>query len=311
MRLWACIAPLPSLACGTLHGAAQRTGPVGGGQHSPGHYTSPRPPSAHSLQHSITPGHPLNRLTILLLRGPAGPLGVPSPGRPPLCGVTRSPRRPMSLLCATAVQGYTGSGWGDPGWGGGGPGRPWVACGCCSGASTRTTAGRVPAACRVSPGVWVRVGWGSVCGGRPGQRAEDRAPGPHTHGNTAGQVVDGLRTEVCGQQKQTRCSTRREEWVTLQGPIKKQQPDGMSHRRWGGGWRGGGSNLLCVLWALCVDSDPGLEEHFSCTWTPYPVAGVSGPNSQYARSPLPPPPPCSLANEDLAVFPLVRPFSVA
>ena len=28
-----------------------------------------------------------------------------------------------------------------------------------------------------------------------------RAPGPHAHGNAAGQVVDGLRTEVCGQQK--------------------------------------------------------------------------------------------------------------
>ena len=30
-----------------------------------------------------------------------------------------------------------------------------------------------------------------------------RAPGPHAHGNTARQVVDGLRTEVCGQQKQS------------------------------------------------------------------------------------------------------------
>ena len=28
-----------------------------------------------------------------------------------------------------------------------------------------------------------------------------RAPGPHAHRNTARQVVDGLRTEVCGQQK--------------------------------------------------------------------------------------------------------------
>ena len=27
-----------------------------------------------------------------------------------------------------------------------------------------------------------------------------RAPGPHAHGNAARQVVDGLRTEVCGQQ---------------------------------------------------------------------------------------------------------------
>ena len=35
-----------------------------------------------------------------------------------------------------------------------------------------------------------------------------------------------------GRQKAlTRCSTRREERVTVQGPIKKPQPDGMSHRR--------------------------------------------------------------------------------
>ena len=30
-----------------------------------------------------------------------------------------------------------------------------------------------------------------------------RAPGPHAHGNTARQVVDGLRTEACGQQGQS------------------------------------------------------------------------------------------------------------
>ena len=28
---------------------------------------------------------------------------------------------------------------------------------------------------------------------------------------------------------------RREEWVTVQGPVKKQQPDGMSHRGLGRG----------------------------------------------------------------------------
>ena len=31
---------------------------------------------------------------------------------------------------------------------------------------------------------------------------------------------------------------RREERVTVQGPVKEQQPDGMSHR--GGSWGGGG-----------------------------------------------------------------------
>ena len=30
-----------------------------------------------------------------------------------------------------------------------------------------------------------------------------RAPGPYAHRNAARQVVDGLRTEVCGQQKQS------------------------------------------------------------------------------------------------------------
>ena len=30
-----------------------------------------------------------------------------------------------------------------------------------------------------------------------------RAPGPHAHRNAARQVVDGPRTEVCGQQKQS------------------------------------------------------------------------------------------------------------
>ena len=30
-----------------------------------------------------------------------------------------------------------------------------------------------------------------------------RAPGPHAHGKAARQVVDGLKTEVCGQQKQS------------------------------------------------------------------------------------------------------------
>ena len=30
-----------------------------------------------------------------------------------------------------------------------------------------------------------------------------RAPGPHAHGNTARQVVDGRRTEVCGQHEQS------------------------------------------------------------------------------------------------------------
>ena len=36
-------------------------------------------------------------------------------------------------------------------------------------------------------------------------------------------------------QKAARRNMRREEWVTVHGPVKKQQPDGMSHRGWAGG----------------------------------------------------------------------------
>ena len=35
-----------------------------------------------------------------------------------------------------------------------------------------------------------------------------------------------------------------------------------------GGGGAGGSKLLCVLWPLCVYLDLGLEELFSCFWTP-------------------------------------------
>ena len=103
-------------------------------------------------------------------------------------------------------------------------------------------------------------------GDGPDSAWRNRAPGPHR--NTARQAMDGLWTEVCGQQKQsndpgsnqhspstpttglrergndtskstgrsgrqkvaTRRNMRREERVTVQGPVKEQQPDGMSHR---------------------------------------------------------------------------------
>ena len=37
----------------------------------------------------------------------------------------------------------------------------------------------------------------------PDNAWRNRAPGPHAHGNTARQAMDGLWTEVCGQQKQS------------------------------------------------------------------------------------------------------------
>ena len=42
------------------------------------------------------------------------------------------------------------------------------------------------------------------------------------------------------QNAATRHNMRREERVTVQGPVKEQQPDGMSHRGGTGGWTGGG-----------------------------------------------------------------------
>ena len=54
-----------------------------------------------------------------------------------------------------------------------------------------------------------------------------RAPGAQSHGNTERQVVDGRSSP----QKAATCrNVRREEPVTVQGPVKKQQPDGMSHQ---------------------------------------------------------------------------------
>ena len=43
---------------------------------------------------------------------------------------------------------------------------------------------------------------GSCASGPPLGPVWSRAPGAHAHGNAERQVVDGLRTEVCGQQKQ-------------------------------------------------------------------------------------------------------------
>ena len=78
--------------------------------------------------------------------------------------------------------------------------------------------------------------------------------------------MDGLRTEVWGRQKQSHDPRnnqhkhmRREERVTVQGPVKGQPPDGMSHR--GGGGAQGLGIRLCVFggahWPLATaHSDP-------------------------------------------------------
>ena len=53
---------------------------------------------------------------------------------------------------------------------------------------------------------------------------------------------------------------------------------------WGVGWWWGGG-LLCVLWALCVDSDRGPEKLF--VYMDPLTPGVSDPNCRYPPPPLP------------------------
>ena len=126
----------------------------------------------------------------------------------------------------------------------------------------------------------------------------NRAPGPHAHRNTARLATDGLWTEARGQQKQsndpgnnqhilnmpttglrerrndtskstgrsgrqnavTRRNMQREERVTVQGPVKEQQPDGMSHR--------GCSSVGARVWKVF----PGGHK-----WRPAPVASAGLP----------------------------------
>ena len=68
-------------------------------------------------------------------------------------------------------------------------------------------------------------------GGRPGQRVEEQ-------GTWASRTERGNTSRSTGrsgrQKAATRRNMRREERVTVQGPVKKQQPDGMSHRGGGG-----------------------------------------------------------------------------
>ena len=61
---------------------------------------------------------------------------------------------------------------------------------------------------------------------------------------------------------------RREERVTVQGPVKKQQPDGMSHR--GGG---GGVNLVWEVWRFNLAAQsPTPNPGASCVVLPSPCA---------------------------------------
>ena len=155
--------------------------------------------------------------------------------------------------------------------------------------------------------------------GGPGRgrnlRRRSRAPGRHAQGNTERQ--DGPRTEVWGQQKQsndprhiqhspntpttglrergndtgrstgrsgrqkaaTRRNMRREERVTVQGPVKEHQPDGMSH-----GGSGKGAHTSGPFLAV-------LER-------PYTVGGGGGKPPPGPPSPPPPPSPLPMFEAD-------------
>ena len=52
---------------------------------------------------------------------------------------------------------------------------------------------------------------------------------------------------------------RRDEWVTVQGPVKKQQPDGMSHRGAGGGGDPPDTHHIHAWLVRGLDSTPAVR----------------------------------------------------
>ena len=86
-----------------------------------------------------------------------------------------------------------------------------------------------------SPPTWGprdgRHRWGSNFSGGPSanQNFSVAHPAPLNAPHHLGGGVGGWKKAA------TRRNMRREEWVTVQGPVKKQQPDGMSHGGGGGG----------------------------------------------------------------------------
>ena len=89
-----------------------------------------------------------------------------------------------------------------------------------------------------------------------GPRNNQHSPGTPTTGLCERGNDTSRSTGRSGRQKAaTRRNMRREERVTVQGPVKEQQPDGMSHGgcppppiRWGGGR--GGKGLIYLYTAV-------------------------------------------------------------
>ena len=100
-------------------------------------------------------------------------------------------------------------------------------------------------------------------------------------GHRLGALEGGGGTGRSGRQKEaTRCNMRREERVTVQGPVKKQQPDVMSH--------GGYLSPLPMQPCPCLPPSP-LEKVPQTRFydSRPPALGFAGPN------PRPPPLPAT------------------
>ena len=90
----------------------------------------------------------------------------------------------------------------------------------------------------------------------------------------------------------TRCSTRRGERVTVQGPGKKSQPDRMSHRAAGGGASHG--PLHCVAVGIVLDNVEPLNRMWGLSagphCRPYPDCSACAAFTTCSGARLPGPP---------------------
>ena len=128
-----------------------------------------------------------------------------------------------------------------------------------------------PAATSTTPGTPTTGPRSRTIGARRNQHSPGTPPtGLHERGNNTSSSTG----RSSRQNAATRRSMRREQRVPVQGPVKKQQPDGMSHTGgWGGlqqwTWRGKG---VFELAAKFPTENPGASANFPHTLTaPFPA----------------------------------------
>ena len=96
------------------------------------------------------------------------------------------------------------------------------------------------------------VGGGRVCQWRAGGGGGQHSPGTPTTGLRERRNDTSGSTGRSGRQNAaTRRNMRREDRVTVQGPVKEQQPDGMSHGGGGGSVWASGMPLPPHRWCRC------------------------------------------------------------